>query len=113
MKLTTILHSSEGEREKQREVPEYTQGIRDVYGGGTSNAKWKDQRMSPEGMTSKLYIKEELELSGGWGRWMAIPGGGNSGHCCHSSSYSFLESHHAHRFILYLSSMVPAIKIIS
>lgn len=37
--------------------------------------------------------EKKLELARG--RRLAIPGGGNSGHCCHSSSCPLLQPHHA------------------
>lgn len=88
--------------DKWREVPEYAQGDIGVHQRDTPDAKWKDQRMSPEGMTSKLPIKEELARGQGEAGWpfQKIPGEGNSGHCCHSSSSPFLQlSRHTLNYI--------------
>lgn len=93
--------------DKWREVPEYAQGDIGVHQRDTPDAKWKDQRMSPEGMTSKLPIKEESARGQGEAGWpfQEIPGEGNSGHCCHSSSSPYLQPHQAHVKLHWSSSL--------
>lgn len=94
VRLRTILQCSEREGEtKYLSMQEYCRCSQ----RSTLTAKWSVQKIFPEGMTSKPYIKEEIRVSRGKGRsWMAILGG-NSGHCCHCSSYSFLQPHNAHK----------------